>query len=174
MATYGMIPAQQGSPFGFGGGMFGLIGGVGPAWNYSFNTAMDTANKWYNLQNRVMLDQYAVPAQAATYDNTLQHQATGAVYNDTKKDIMQWLATTQQNALTDQVMQALGVQGNTTYPATQAIVPPQQQQLQYAQLQPQSNAAYGPLQTQQNIANKLGYNPAFYQLGTQQFTFGGQ
>jgi len=159
-----MAPTRAGSASGFGGGTFGLLGGVGPAWNDAFNTSMDTANKWYNLQNRVMLDQYAVPAQAATYDNTLQQQATQAIQNDVKKDINQWLATTQQQAMTDQVLQALGVQGGQYYPTQQALVNPEQQQLQYAQVNPQTTAAYGPMTMQQNIANR-GWNPGAYALG---------
>lgn len=167
MPSYFAAPARGGSTSGFGGGTFGLLGSVGPAWNDSFNTSMRTADNWYNLQNRVMLDQYGIPAQAAAYDNTLQDQARQATLNDAKKDITQWLAQTEQQALTDQVMQALGIQGNSVYPQNQSVMPPQQQQLQYLQTQPVTPAAMGPLTTQQNINNRLGlYNPAYQALGT--------
>lgn len=169
MASYSAIPGRTGSAAGFGGGTFGLLGAAGPAWNDSWNTAMQTANNWYNLQNRVALDQYAVPAQAASYDNILQQQAAGAVLNDAKKDVVQWLAQTEQQALSDQVLQALGLPGNTQYPQQQPVATPQQQQLQYVQTQPLNAGAAGPLTTQQALAHRLGtgqFNPAFIGLGT--------
>lgn len=155
MASYSAIPMRGGSTAGFGGGMFGLLGGVGPAWNDSFNTVMQTANNWYNLQNRVALDQFAVPAQAAQWDAILQEQATKAILGDTKRDVTQWLASTQQHALTDQVMQALGLPGNQTYPQNQPVITPHQQHLQYVQNTPPQQAI-GPMTTQQNINQRLG------------------
>lgn len=155
MASYAAIPMRAGSAAGFGGGTFGLLGGVGPAWNDAFNTAMATAQNWYNLQNRVMMDQYQIPAQAAAYDAALQDSATKAILGDTKKDVTQWLATTQQHALTDQVMQALGLPGNQTYPQNQPVITPQQQHLQYVQNTPPQQAV-GPMTTQQNINARLG------------------
>ena len=170
MATYAMLPMRAGTASGFGGGISGLIGSIGPAWNESFNQTMQTANRWYDLQNRVALDQYAVPAQAATYDNQLQQQAASAVVNDAKKDVVQWLAQTEQQALSDQVLQALGVQGNGQYPQQQVMVTPEQQQLQYAQTQAQSPAAYGPMTTQYNIHQRLGGGiPMGATLGTARY-----
>lgn len=172
MASYSAVPTRAGSASGFGGGMFGLLGAAGPAWNDSWNTAMQTANNWYNLQNRVALDQYSVPMQAATYDNQFQQQAAGATLNDAKKDVIQWLAQTEQQALSDQVLQALGIPGGQYYPQQQTMVTPQQQQLQYAQTQPLGTAPAGPLTTQHNINQRIGnqpqgFNPAFIPLGTQ-------
>lgn len=67
---------------GFGGNTATGIGQIGPAWQKSFLDGLRVYDALYDMQNRVEMDKWQLPASAAQQDAAFQKAVGDAIFNN--------------------------------------------------------------------------------------------
>lgn len=107
MARYGMMGPSVSS--GFGGGTGAAIGNIGANWYDSFLMGLGLENQIYNHQNRVAMDQFALPAEAARLDNAYQNQAAQAIMGNQNRQALNFAQMHENPQLSAQALASLGL-----------------------------------------------------------------